>query len=117
MDTGDVLYRVSGGAMVLSGLFNGLMSLVWVLSFIWVCIGVLWLIPLALAVCNVIVGVLMLATGRQFKLAAFAPVMGLISSVCNFNIMGGVLDVTALGLGIGGFVAGNQADALEDRGF
>lgn len=113
MDTGDVLYRVSGATMVLSGLFNGFLSFVWFFSLIWVCVGVFWLIPMALAACNIGVGILMLVTGRQFKMAAFAPFMGLIASVCNMNLFGSSLDLVAIGLGIGGFVS--SQNSLEDR--
>ena len=114
MDTGDVLYRVSGGAMVLSGLFNGILSFIWFLSLVWVCVGVLWLVPLVLAAANVGVGIMMLVTGKQYRLTAFAPFFGLIASICNFNMFGGMLDLVAVGLGIGGFVTAQQ-NALEDR--
>ena len=115
MDTGDALYRASGGVMVLSGLFNALAAFFWFISLVWVCVGVFWLIPLAIALTEVGVGILMLVTGRKFKLTAFMPLLGLVASVCNFNFMGGMLDLVAIGLGIGGFVAAGQAAELDDR--
>jgi hypothetical protein len=113
-DTGDVLYRVSGAMMVISGLFNGLMSCLWVLSFIWVCVGVFWFIPMILALAEIVIGIVMIATGRQVKLTAFAPFLGLVASMCNMNLFGSTFDLIAIALGIGGFVVSNQA-ALEDH--
>lgn len=110
--TADILYRVTGGVMLLSGLWNALMSFLLFFSMIWVCIGVLWIIPglLSLAYCGA--GVYMLATGSSTRPAAFAPAAGLVISVMNFNIFGGMLDIVALVLGIVGFTQANQADQL-----
>lgn len=111
-NTADILYRVTGGVMLLSGLWNAFMSFVWFISMIWVCIGVLWIIPglMSLAYCGV--GIYMLATGQQTRPAAFAPAAGLVISVLNFNIFGGMMDLVALVLGIVGFTQANQADQL-----
>ena len=114
MDTSDVLYRVSGGMTLLSGLFNGLLSAIWFLSMIWVCVGVFWLIPMAIALAQVLLGGLMLATGKQFKLTAFVPMLGIVASMCNFNFFGSVLDIVAICLGIGGFATYNQ-NQIEGR--
>lgn len=115
METSDVLYRVSGALMFLSGLLNAFTSFIWFITMIWVCVGVLWLIPMAIAALQVIGGLVMLATGRKIKLLAFIPLLGPIASICNFQFFAGGLDFLAICLGIGGFVTAGQADQLEDN--
>jgi hypothetical protein len=103
MDASDMAYRAAGGLMVLSGLWNMFMSAVWFLSLIWVCVGAFWLIPGLLSLAYAGLGVYLVATGRQLKLAAFGPLLGLAISLMNLNILGGSLDLLALVLGIVGF--------------
>lgn len=102
-DNADIFYRITGGVMLLSGLWNAFMSFVWFLSFIWLCVGVFWIIPGLLSLCYVAAGVYLLATGKQTKVAAFAPGLGILISVMNLNLFGGMLDLVALVLGIVGF--------------
>ena len=116
MDTGDVLYRVSGGAMVVSGLFNLLIAGVYILSLIWVCVGIYWLLPGALALVQVLVGIGMIATGKSIKPMAFAPALGFLTSALNLNFFNFFFDLVAIGLGIAGFVVVNNQPQLEDSG-
>ena len=80
-------YQVSGLLMVAAGLFNGFMSLIWFLSLIMLCVGVLWLIPMAIALGEVIVGLLVLAGVRLPGLQVMA-VLGAVNSVFLCNIWG-----------------------------
>lgn len=116
-DTGDVLYRVSGGVMVLSGLWNALMSGLLFLSLIMFCVGIFWLIPLLLSFCNIGIGIAMIVLGRKVPPFAFAPFLGMIASLCNMNFLGITLDLVAVGLGIGGFVTASNQRTLDDRGY
>lgn len=115
MDTGDVLVRVSGGAMLVSGLFNAVVAFLWFITMIWVCVGVFWLVPMAIALAQVTAGIVLVATGRPMKILAFASLMGPIASFCNVNFMAGLLDVVAILTGVGGFVVASQVDQIEDR--
>lgn len=116
-DTGDVLYRVSGGMMVLSGLWNALMSGLLFLSLIMFCVGIFWLIPLLLSLCNIGIGIAMIVLGRKVPPFAFAPMLGVIASICNMNFFGITLDILAVAFGIGGFVAASNQRELDDRGY
>jgi hypothetical protein len=115
-DTGDVLYRIMGGVMLLSAAWNVLVAFVMFLSLIIVFVGVLWIIPGLLALLYGAVGVFAIVTGRKFRLIGFAPIFGLVISVLNFNVFGGLLDVVALVLGVVGFVVSNQGGASAQNG-
>ncbi len=113
LDMADVLLRIAGVCMLFSGGLNTLMSFVWVISLIWVCIGAFWLIPLLVAVMYAGVGMVLAATGKRYRILAFAPIFGLMVSVVDFSIMSGMFDLVALVLGI---IAFTQARPEEEDG-
>lgn len=112
-DTADVLFRVAGVCMLLSGLMNVLWALMLTLGLILMCVGVFWLIPMLVAVMYAGVGIVLAATGKQYRILVFTPVLGLMVSAVNFNVMGGMLDMVALVLGI---IAFTQSRPDEEEG-
>ena len=115
MPVSDVLARVSGLLMVLSAMWNGLLSFIYVLSLVWVCVGVLWFIPALLAVGVFACGVGALVVGyRPYFLAG--PLVSLFVSVCNFNIIGLTLDMSALALMGVALMMRLQEDAAKAQG-
>ena len=112
MPVSDVLARVAGLLMVVSGLWNGFMSLLYILLMVWVCVGIFWLVPLLLAIAGFAFGVAALALGHQKWLLA-GPLLCLVASVFNFNFIGVMLDVCSLGLMIASFTTRNQEDAAK----
>jgi len=110
MPASDLLARLGGFLMVMSSLWNGFLSLIWILAMVWVCIGVIWLIPLVMAVCVFCIGVASMVMGHQ-KWTIAGPILSLIVSVCNFNVMGFMLDIVTLGLMGGSIMMRQQEDA------
>jgi hypothetical protein len=106
----DLLARIGGLMMVGSSLWNGLMSFIWFFSLIWVCVGMLWLIPMVLAIVVFGMGVATMALGHQ-KWAVAGPVISLIVSICNFNIFCIMLDLVSLGLIAGSLFQRQQEEA------
>ena len=109
-DTADLLFRIAGVLIVVSGMWNTVLSGIFFLSLIMVCVGVFWIIPAFLAVMEVAVGIVMIATGKQYRLLAFTPALGLVISLLNFNFIGITLDVLALGLGIAAYTLFRPAE-------
>ncbi len=103
VDTADILFRIAGGCMLLSGGLNVVVSFFWVLGLIWICVGAFWLIPMLVAILYAVAGIVLAATGKKFRILAFAPIFGMMVSAVDFSIMSGMLDVVALILGIIGF--------------
>lgn len=112
-DTSDLFYRIEGGVMILSGLWNALLSFIWFFALVWVAVGCLWIIPGVLSLCYVGAGIYLLATGRQTRAVAFIPIGGIVVSMLNLNIIGGMLDLVALVLGIIGY---SQSDPKQLEG-
>lgn len=77
-------YQISGVLMVVSGMFNIMISGLVFLSLVWVCIGVFWLIPMFIGMAEIGVGVLAIAGVRIPGLQAVS-VLGLLNSMflCN----------------------------------
>jgi len=111
MPASDILARLGGLLMVMSSLWNGFLSLVWILAMVWVCIGVIWLIPLVMAVGVFCIGVASMALGYQ-KWTIAGPLMSMVVSICNFNVLGFFLDIVTLGL-MGGSMMMRQQEEAE----
>ncbi|MEZ4316591.1 MAG: hypothetical protein R3F61_03785 [Myxococcota bacterium] len=86
-----VQYQISGVLMVISGFFNGFLSLMWFVMLVWVCIGVMWLIPLVVACCEVVVGILVLA-GVRVPGVQVVSVLGAVNSMFLFNMWGAMME-------------------------
>ncbi len=111
MPASDILARLGGFMMIISSMWNGLLSLFWILAMVWVCIGVIWLVPLVLAVVVFGIGIASLALGHQ-KWTIAGPILSMIVSMCNFNIFGLMFDFVALGLMAGSMFQRQQEDEM-----
>jgi len=107
-ETGDLFYRLAGGLMILSGLWNFILAVIFFISLIIACVGIFWLVPALLALIYMLLGIGLTATGNRYRLAAFLPVIGFGISLMNFNVIGLLLDASALALGVIGFIQNRQ---------
>ncbi len=104
----DLLYRGSGAVMVMSGLWNVVFAFLMFITMIWVCIGAWWIIPGMIALVQIGFGGFLIASGKNAKPFAFAPLVGFAASAMNLNMLGMMMDLVALVLGIIGFVLNNN---------
>lgn len=88
-------YQISGMLMVISGFFNGFLSLIWFFMLIWVCVGILWVIPMMIAVGEILVGVMVLA-GMRVPVVQVMSILGLVNSLLLFNMWGAVFEGIAV---------------------
>ncbi len=86
-----VQYQVSGVLMLMSGLFNGFLAFIWFIGFIWLCIGIMWLIPMAVACGEVFLGILVLA-GVRVPGVQVMSILGAVNSMLLFNMWGAVME-------------------------
>ena len=94
----DTMTRVAGLMMVISGSLNAAVALLWVLSLIWVCVGLLWLIPLAAAIVEVVTGLCMMILGRQGNWGGIVAVLSSSMAMTCFNPVSVLLDLASAGL-------------------
>lgn len=80
-------YVDSGALTILSGAMNILIGGLLFLTLIWVCIGVFWLVPMAVGVFQIVVGLAM-SKGRPHPAAKHIGLIGIIASGLNFNPLG-----------------------------
>ena len=99
-----ILYRITGALLILTSLVNILFSALWVLSLIWVLVGVIRLIPLLVSIIELRIGVAMVMHGDRHRFTALAPILSPLSSVMNFNLLGLLLDILAILTGGIGFL-------------
>ncbi|MEM9195057.1 MAG: hypothetical protein AAGF12_38150 [Myxococcota bacterium] len=88
-------YKTLGIFMLISGIMNVLVSISFVLVFIWICVGVVWILPLAGGIFEIVVAAQIMG-GKPQPNAKTAAIMGLISGVICFNVIGIVLEILAL---------------------
>ncbi len=50
-------YKTAGILTLIAGILNVLVSLIWMVMFIWFCVGVLWAIPLVIGVLEIMTGI------------------------------------------------------------
>lgn len=109
-DTGDILLRIAGVVMALSGAWNAIMSFIWFFAMIFVCVGAFWIIPGLLAVVEVGLGLMLVGMGKKWRVLGFVPVLGIVVSMLNLNFMGLMMDCIALILGVVGFLQSRPAE-------
>ena len=90
-------YNTAGTLMLISGVINALLSLYLVLILIWVCVGVVFLIPLAGGLAEIITG-LAVVRGQTRPAAPTLSIVGIISSALCCNPIGLVLEIVAQAL-------------------
>lgn len=110
MRNSDLLARMGGALMAGSALWNVLVAATWVMSLLWFVVGLLWLVPLALAVLQLMVAGVTVVGGHN-RLAVFGPLVGMFVSLCNLNFLAVMLELLNLGLMLGASVA----RAAEER--
>lgn len=92
-------YKDGGLAILVSGVFNIMTAGIWILTLIWVCVGILWVIPLAIGCWQAFVG-LQVYQGKPQPSAKMAAIAGIVAGVFNVNpiaILGGVLGMMNVG--------------------
>lgn len=109
MRNSDLTARIAMAIELLSVLWNLVLTLMWFFSLIWVLIGLFWgLVGVAVLVQA---GVCIYVLVRGYTPVAFvAPIIGLVASMTNFNVCGGVLEVLVLMLVVVGLVLRSQED-------
>lgn len=78
-------YKTAGIVNVACGAFTLLTNLMWVLSLIWVCIGIFWLIPAAAGGYQAFIGWQMYQ-GQPSSAAKNAAIAGIVGALFGFNI-------------------------------
>ena len=109
MATSDILTRVGSLTMMLAAFWNGMVSMFFIATMIWILVGFFWFIPLVLAVLQVCLALTFMVIGHN-KASGVGPLLGMVISLCNLNFFGFALDVIGLGLMIGGYVARASED-------
>jgi hypothetical protein len=88
-------YKNIGVLMLISGVKGAIISFAWFISLIWVCVGAFWLITLAGAMVEIVVGAMMMS-GKVVTNPRIIAIIGIVNSVLCFNIIGVVLEAIAL---------------------
>jgi hypothetical protein len=85
----------AGALMLVSGVLNFITAGMLFISFVWVCVGVLWLIPMIVGASEAFVGFQLLQGTRQPS-AKTASIFGVIAGALNCNPIPVVCEVIAL---------------------
>lgn len=88
-------YKDAGLMHLIAGILNVITAGVWILTWIWLCVGILWFIPLGLAFWQIWVGYEMQA-GRRNAAAGNMGLVGLLTSIFNFNVFAIALSAFAM---------------------
>src|SRR5258708_4826617 len=87
-------YKTAGLLNLIGGLFNALTGFVFCASFIWVCVGPFWLIPMGMGMYQLFIGVGMQG-GKANGNAKMASIIGIVAGVLNMNPVPLILSVVA----------------------
>lgn len=79
-------YKNAGICNLVAGIVNVGLAGIWVLSLIWVCVGLLWLVPMAIGAWQAWVGYQMMQEQRDPN-ARNAALVGMVVSVVNCNLI------------------------------
>ncbi|MEQ1508754.1 MAG: hypothetical protein ABMB14_41385 [Myxococcota bacterium] len=85
----------AGALMIGSGVFTVLASFGLFFTFVWVCVGVFWLIPMAVGVGEIAVGAAIMG-GRPNHRVRGMSVAGLLSALLCGNLLGVGMELGAL---------------------
>jgi hypothetical protein len=88
-------YRLSGAMMIGSGVINAGMAAMWVLGLGFLCVGLLWIVPLAVAIGEVVVG-LLAVLGVPIRFGPIAAVVGIVNGTLLFSFPAVALQIVAL---------------------
>lgn len=87
-------YGTAGTLMMISGLLNVITAFVWVAVFIWVCVGIIWVVPLGMGAYQAYVGYTM-TQGPQ-RSGKIAAIVGIVAGLFNFNPFPAILAIVSL---------------------
>jgi hypothetical protein len=90
-------YNWAAIGLLIAGVFNIWIGAILFLSLIFMCCGVLWVVPIAVGILEVITAGRMLAGRRVHSVVPVAG-LGLAASMMNFNVVGIAGEVIALAL-------------------
>lgn len=88
-------YQTAGILMLISGILTTLVSLGLILSLIWLCIGVFWVLTLAVGVAEIAIGAMILGGGKQPS-GKVVAILGIIAGFLSGNMIGVVLEIVAV---------------------
>ena len=95
MHFGMKKYKDAGLMMLIASIFNLLSSLVWIGVWIWICVGVVWVIPLIFSVVELVKSIKIM-NGERVMNPKLGAILGIIASVMNVNVISLVLDIIAI---------------------
>ena len=109
MKNSDLAVRIGAALELMLVLFNLGLAFMWFISLVWVLVGLFWgLVGLGVLV-EAGIAIFVLIRGYT-PLAIVGPVLGLIASVCNFNLFGGMFEMVVLLVMIVAMVLRGQED-------
>lgn len=88
-------YKTAGLVNLICGGLTVMVNLMWVLSLIWICIGILWLIPAAAGGYQAYIGWQMY-NGEPSPAAKNAAIAGIVGGVFGFNLISAAGSVFAM---------------------
>jgi hypothetical protein len=88
---------VAGTLMIASGALTTLASAGLFFGLVWVCVGVFWLVPLAVGVSEIVVGAAIMG-GIPTRRVRTVSVLGMLSALMCGNLIGLALEAGALAL-------------------
>lgn len=88
-------YKQAGLGNVVGGVLNVLTAGVWFISLIWVCVGILWLVPMALGAAQAWFGYQM-HEGKPVENGKLWGIIGIVCGLFNFNPISTVASVLAM---------------------
>lgn len=88
-------YTEAGLFTIIAGALNVLTAFGWFLGLVWFCVGLLWLVPMAIGAYQIYVGVAMQG-GKPNSGAKQMGVLGLVAGIFNMNVITIVLGVLTM---------------------
>jgi hypothetical protein len=81
--------------MIVSGALNAGLAIVWVLSLGWMCVGLLWIVPFAVAIGEALVG-LLIVLGVPLRFGPAAAAIGVLNGALLFDAPAVMVQVLAM---------------------
>jgi len=88
-------YKTAGIFMLISGILTTLASLGFILSLIWLCVGVFWILTLVVGILEIAIGAAVMG-GTAKPNAKTISILGLVAALLCGNIVGLVLEILAM---------------------
>lgn len=85
----------AGAMMIASGLFTVIASGALFLSFVWVCVGIVWLVPLVVGIGEMMVGAAIMG-GEPTPRVRLVSVLGILAALACGNLLGVGLEIGSL---------------------